>query len=135
MSEAEQSLKRMTDLARKVVRLAAAFSQQSMHQEIEPQDLLDALAHLRGISDVVLAEIGYPKKKAPNAISDADQLIAASASLGSIIAIAHEQARLLGHGYVGTEHLLLALAHTHPELLPDPQAVRPLILEILGQGL
>jgi ATP-dependent Clp protease ATP-binding subunit ClpA len=62
-------------------------------------------------------------------------LIAASASLGSIIATAHEQARLLGHDYVGTEHLLLALAHSHPELLPDPQAVRPLILDILGHGL
>ncbi len=132
MNEDDGLLSRLTDRTRKVVRLSAAFSHEAGHQEIEPQDILDALAHMGGISDVVLAETGYLKKQAPKAISDADRMIGASESLRVVITEAHEQARLLGHHYVGTEHLLLALAHTNPQLLPDPNAVRPCVLEILG---
>lgn len=114
------------------MRLAAAFSKQSGHIAIEPQDLLDALAHLGGISDVVLAELGYRKKKRPTPNRDADQLFIASTPLAAIVAEAHEQARQLGHGYVGTEHLLLALAHKHPELILDGEAIRRQVRALLG---
>ncbi len=132
MSEDPESLNRTTDRARKTVRLSAAFSKQFAHQEIEPQDLLDALAHMGGISELVLRELEYPRKEAPEPVADADRMIDASKSLMAILAEAHEQGRLLGHSYSGTEHLLLALAHTHSELLPDSNAVRSLVLEILG---
>jgi ATP-dependent Clp protease ATP-binding subunit ClpA len=135
MNDYPRLLDRMTDRTRKVVRLSAAFSRQFAHQEIEPQDLLDALAHMGGISDHILAELGYIRKELPEPIRDADRLIDASESLEPIVAEAHAQAHYLGHHYVGTEHLLLALAHINPELTPDARATRMLILEILGHGL
>jgi len=132
MSDDDGILARITDRSRAILRLSAAFSKQFAHREIGPQDLLDALAHMRGISDVVLAELGYPKKELPEPLPDADRMIGASESLKPIVAEAHEQARLLGHSYPGTEHLLLALAVTNPEVLPDSKAARSLVLELLG---
>jgi ATP-dependent Clp protease ATP-binding subunit ClpA len=132
MRDEPELLGRMTDRARKVVRLSAAFSEQFSHNDIEPEDLLDALAHIGGISDVVLAEVGYLRKKAPKVIAGVDRLSSPSERINSIVAEAHEQARLLGHGYVGSEHLLLALANTNAELFTDPAAVRLKVLQILG---
>lgn len=128
-------LSRMTDRTRKVVRLSAAFSKQFGHREIDAQDLLDALAHLGGISDAVLSEMDYLKKEIPEPDLDAERRIEASQCLRAIVTEAHEQARLLGHNYVGTEHLLLALAQTNPALVPVPEMVRPAVLQILGHGL
>jgi len=134
MSETPELLNGVTDRTRDVMRLSAAFSKRFSHQDIEPQDLLDALAHKGGISDVALAEAGYARKEGPKAISDADRVIGASASLKVIVTEARELARLLGHNYVGTEHLLLTLVRTNPELLNDPAQTRRNILRMLGQA-
>ena len=134
-SNAEPKLMdRMTDRSRNVLRLSAAFSRQFAHVDIEPQDLLDALAHLDGVSDAVLVRQGYAKKSPPPPLADADRLLDAAKLLQPIVAEAHNQATLLGHGYVGTEHLLLALLLTNPELTPDPRETRLSVLQILGHA-
>ncbi|MGD9720159.1 MAG: Clp protease N-terminal domain-containing protein [Pirellulales bacterium] len=132
------SLDGMTDRTRKVLRIAAAFSRQNGHSDIEPQDLLDALAHTYGISDHVLKEMGYQRKILPVMFADAekaDQVVCASETLPSMVAQARERSQSLGHDYVGTEHVLLALARMHPELTPDYQTLRARIVELLGCGL
>jgi ATP-dependent Clp protease ATP-binding subunit ClpC len=135
MSESHGLLSRMTDRTRKVVHLSAAFSRRLGHREIDAQDLLDALAHMGGISDVVLSKLGYSKKEAPEPDSDAERRIEASECLRTIVAEAHEQARSLGHSYVGTEHLLLAMAQTNPSLVQHYHRVRAEILALLGHGI
>jgi ATP-dependent Clp protease ATP-binding subunit ClpC len=117
------------------VRRAAAFCTRSAHEGIEPQDLLDALAHGDGISDAVLAALDYPRQHAPKPISipDAQRLIAVSETLANVLARAREEAQHLGHNYVGTEHLLMALLSTNTDLFPDPAEARRLVLQILGR--
>ena len=122
----------MTDRARRVMRLSAAFSRHFAHQSIEPRDVLAALAHKGGISDHVLADAGYAKKQKPRPIADADRILDAAEGLQPILGEAYEQARSLGHNYIGTEHLLLSLAKLHPELFPDANGIRRSVLDVLG---
>ena len=128
------SLDGMTDRTRMVLGIAAAYSRQLAHRDIEPQDLLDALAQTGGISDHVLEEIGYKRKKLPVMFADAEQVACASETLRLIAAEAREQSILLGHDYVGTEHFLLALAYIKPELTLDYDAMRARVTELLGWG-
>lgn len=59
-----------------------------------------------------------------------------------VIGAALEESRRLGHGYLGTEHLLVALVE-HRDLLPagaaallpdDPEVIRSTLSSILGQA-
>jgi ATP-dependent Clp protease ATP-binding subunit ClpA len=59
-----------------------------------------------------------------------------------VIVLAQEEARLLNHNYIGTEHLLLGLAHEGEGVAAmaleslgiSPEAVRAQVEEIIGQG-
>jgi ATP-dependent Clp protease ATP-binding subunit ClpC len=64
-----------------------------------------------------------------------------------VVVIAQTEARLLGHDYIGTEHLLLALVHTDSRSGPDSVAgealasvgvsIEPLrqrVLDAVGEG-
>jgi hypothetical protein len=134
MNELPELLNGVTDRTRDVIRLSAAFSMQFLHSDIAPEDLVDALAHKGGISDLALAESGYVRKERPKPIPEADHIIGRSATLKVIMTDARELARLLGHDYVGTEHLLLTLARTNPDLLHDPAQARRSVLRILGHA-
>jgi ATP-dependent Clp protease ATP-binding subunit ClpA len=132
MYASSKLLEQMTDRARHLVRLAAAYSEEFSHSEIEPNDLLDALAHGAGISEHVLRATGYAQKEMPDVSLAAEQRIEESAHLNAILNESHEQARRLGHKYAGTEHLLLAMASIHRELFDDPEIIRREVLQILG---
>jgi ATP-dependent Clp protease ATP-binding subunit ClpC len=59
-----------------------------------------------------------------------------------VVTFAQEEARLLNHNYIGTEHLLLGLIHERPGVAAKAleslgislQAVRAQVEEIIGQG-
>nr|WP_062341404.1 Clp protease N-terminal domain-containing protein [Herbidospora sakaeratensis] len=55
----------------------------------------------------------------------------------TVLEQARRQARLLGHRYIGTEHLLLALAEVAPDLLPglgaDPGTLRRQVVSVLRE--
>jgi ATP-dependent Clp protease ATP-binding subunit ClpA len=59
-----------------------------------------------------------------------------------VVVLAQEEARLLNHNYLGTEHLLLGLAHEGEGVAAmaleslgiSPEAVRAQVEEIIGQG-
>ena len=59
-----------------------------------------------------------------------------------VVVLAQEEARLLNHNYIGTEHLLLGLAHEGEGVAAmaleslgiSPEAVRAQVEEIIGQG-
>src|ERR1700722_4959537 len=59
-----------------------------------------------------------------------------------VLVLAQEEARMLHHNYIGTEHLLLGLIHEHEGVAARAlealgislEAVRQLVEEIIGQG-
>ena len=59
-----------------------------------------------------------------------------------VVVLAQEEARLLNHGYIGTEHILLGLIHEEEgvaavslkQLGISLEAVRAQVEEIIGQG-
>ena len=58
------------------------------------------------------------------------------------VVLAQEEARLLGHGYIGTEHLLLGLVHEPDTVAGEAlafagvsfEAVRRRVIDIVGEG-
>ena len=50
-----------------------------------------------------------------------------------VVVLAQEEARMLNHAHIGTEHLLLAILDSAPvvQLLPDRSALRPDVEERL----
>ena len=65
-----------------------------------------------------------------------------SASAHGVLAVAPEEARKLGHDYVGTEHILLALIHDADSAAARPlmhlgvslEAIRQQVEEVIGLG-
>ncbi len=59
-----------------------------------------------------------------------------------VIVLAQEEARLLNHNYIGTEHILLGLLHEGEGVAAQaleslgisPEAARALVEEIIGRG-
>ncbi len=59
-----------------------------------------------------------------------------------VVVMAQEEARMLYHNYIGTEHILLGLIHEHESVAAKAlmslgislDAVRQAVLEIIGQG-
>jgi ATP-dependent Clp protease ATP-binding subunit ClpA len=59
-----------------------------------------------------------------------------------VVVLAQEEARLLNHDYVGTEHLLLGLAHEGQGVAAEaleslgirPEAIRSQVEQVIGQG-
>ena len=59
-----------------------------------------------------------------------------------VVVLAQEEARMLDHNYIGTEHILLGLIHEHESVAAKAlmslgislDAVRQAVVEIIGQG-
>ena len=59
-----------------------------------------------------------------------------------VVVLAQEEARMLDHNYIGTEHILLGLIHEHESVAAEAlmslgislDAVRQAVVEIIGQG-
>ncbi len=59
-----------------------------------------------------------------------------------VVVLAQEEARMLDHNYIGTEHILLGLIHEHESVAAEAlvslgislDTVRQAVLEIIGQG-
>jgi ATP-dependent Clp protease ATP-binding subunit ClpC len=128
---------RFTERAKKVLTLAQEEAERSHHSYIGTEHLL--LGLLRegdGLAAKVLANLGVEIGKVRQTIESVlgrneriiIQQIIPTSRVKKVIEISFEEARRMGHNYVGTEHLLLGL-------LIEGEGIAAHVLEDLGANL
>ncbi len=146
-------LNRFTERARKVIILAKEEAKRFNHDYIGTEHLLLGLIREgEGVASAVLQNMGLGLDKirleieklvqpGPTTVVSGD--IPFTPRAKRVIELSMEEARQLGHNYIGTEHLLLGLiregegvaAQVLLSLALDLNKVRNEILELLGQGI
>ena len=128
---------KFTDRARKVLILAQDEAQRFNHNYIGTEHLLLGLVREgHGVAARVLANLGVQLTDVRSAvhyiIGRGDRKVQGEISLTprakKVIDLARDEARRLGHNYVGTEHLLLGLVH-------EGEGIAAGVLESLGVNL
>lgn len=128
---------RFTDRARKALQYANQEAVRRNHEFVGPEHILAGIARegnglacavlkARQVSlEVILGEVGrlVPDGPGINQVTPVPRALTPRAR--QIVELAMTIARELGHGYVGTEHLLLALAQ-------EPETVAVAILTAAG---
>ncbi|MFI1224317.1 MULTISPECIES: Clp protease N-terminal domain-containing protein [unclassified Streptomyces] len=113
-----QGFGRFTQRARNVVMASHNEAQAARHAEILPAHLvLGLLAEPEGIAARVLTGQGVPAESVrtaavaalPAAADEVPELIPYDADSRKVLELTFREALRLGHNYVGTEHVLLAL--------------------------
>lgn len=125
---------RFTPRARNVVVVSQNTAHEARNTEITPEHLLLALfAEPDGLAAKLLENQGITAEKArsvitlPPAADEVPALIPFSGGAKKALELTFRQALRLGHNYIGTEHILLALAEAEGEDGPlhrlgaDPQ--------------
>ncbi len=111
---------RFTERARKVLTLAHEEAQRLNHNYIGTEHILLGLVRERGgVAGIVLKREGIELNKVRGAVLQMIQRgdapvtgeIGLTPRSKKVIELAVEEARRLGHPYIGTEHLLLGLVH------------------------
>jgi ATP-dependent Clp protease ATP-binding subunit ClpC len=141
---------RFTRRAQKVLSLAQEEAQRLRHRSIGTEHLLLGLVREgEGVAAKVLIELGVNLEKVRKAVEDAlgrgDRIVVGEIGLTphgkKVIELAVDEARLLNHHYIGTEHLLLGLlregddggSHILESFGLSVQEVRAKIIEILNK--
>jgi ATP-dependent Clp protease ATP-binding subunit ClpC len=128
---------KFTDRARKVLILAQEEAQRFNHNYIGTEHLLLGLVREgEGVAAKVLSNLGVELNKVRSAvefiIGRGDRMVIGDISLTprakKVIELAVEEARRLGHNYIGTEHLLLGLVR-------EGEGIAAGVLESLGVNL
>lgn len=144
---------RFTERARKVIVLAKEEAKRFNHDYIGTEHiLLGLIREGEGVASVVLQNMGLNLEKIRMEIEKLVQPGPATVVSGDIpftprakrvIELSMDEARSLGHNYIGTEHLLLGLLHegegVAAQVLTDSDLdldkLRNEIMELLGQGI
>jgi ATP-dependent Clp protease ATP-binding subunit ClpC len=111
------SLERFTQRARRVLSLAHEAAEHLRHKQIDTEHLLLGLIREEGgVAGRVLRELGLEPDRVQEIVErlvpgerTATDRISLSSGTEKVIQNAIEEARRLGHHYIGTEHLLLGL--------------------------
>jgi len=139
---------RFTERAKKVLTLAQNEAERSGHSYIGTEHLLlGLLRENEGLAGRVLANLGVEMGQVRDAIESVlgrnerilIQQIIPTSRVKRVIELSFEQARQMGHNYVGTEHILLGLivegdgiaAHVLADLGVTEAAVRTEIDRLL----
>lgn len=111
-------LNRITDRARHVVRMATVHANSLQHAKITaPHVFLSLLNMTSGNAHAILGKLVVDLPQMRRLVesqlrsNDHDS----QPSIARVVEIAAEEARLLNHNYIGTEHLLLAVLSTEPQ--------------------
>ena len=123
---------RFTERAKKVLTLAQEEAERSHHSYIGTEHLLlGLLREGEGLAAKVLNNLGVEIGKVRQTIESVlgrneriiIQQIIPTSRVKKVIEISFEEARRMGHNYVGTEHLVLALADSGQiDVVPDELA-------------
>ncbi|MHB8572525.1 MAG: ATP-dependent Clp protease ATP-binding subunit [Candidatus Dormibacteria bacterium] len=128
---------RFTERAKKVLTLAQEEAEKSHHSYIGTEHLLlGLLREQEGLAAKVLGNLGVEITKVRATIESVlgrneriiIQQIIPTSRVKKVIEISFEEARRMGHNYVGTEHLLLGL-------LIEGEGIAAHVLEDLGANL
>src|SRR5215212_4292214 len=128
---------KFTERARKVLQLAQEEAQRFNHNYIGTEHLLLGLVREgEGVAAKVLANLGVDLNKVRSAvefiIGRGDRTVTGEVGLTPrakrVIELAIDEARRLGHNYIGTEHLLLGLVR-------EGEGIAAGVLESLGVSL
>ncbi len=141
---------RFTDRVRKVIYFARDEAARLQHDYIGTEHLLLGIVREgEGIAAKVLSKLDLDFEQIQQAVENMVKSSGGTLTIGEIpftprakrvLELAIEEARLLGHNYVGTEHLLLGLiregegvaAQVLAELGVDRKRVREEVLKLLG---
>jgi ATP-dependent Clp protease ATP-binding subunit ClpC len=141
---------RFTDRVRKVIYFARDEANRLQHDYIGTEHLLLGIVREgEGIAAKVLSKLDLDFEQIQQAVESMVKSSGGTLTIGEIpftprakrvLELAIEEARLLGHNYVGTEHLLLGLiregegvaAQVLSELGVDRKRVREEVLKLLG---
>ncbi len=141
---------RFTDRVRKVIYFARDEASRLQHDYIGTEHLLLGIVREgEGIAAKVLGKLDLDFEQIQQAVENMVKSSGGTLTIGEIpftprakrvLELAIEEARLLGHNYVGTEHLLLGLiregegvaAQVLAELGVDRKRVREEVLKLLG---
>ncbi len=144
---------RFTERARKVIILAKEEAKRFNHDYIGTEHiLLGLIREGEGVASAVLQNMGLSLDKIRLEVEKLVQPGPATVVSGDIpftprakrmIELSMEEARQLGHNYIGTEHLLLGLLHEGEGVAAqvllslglDLNKVRNEVMELLGQGI
>ncbi|MFH1046327.1 MAG: ATP-dependent Clp protease ATP-binding subunit [Candidatus Omnitrophota bacterium] len=144
---------RFTERARKVIILAKEEAKRFNHDYIGTEHiLLGLIREGEGVASAVLQNLNLSLDKIRLEIEKLVQPGPAATISGDIpftprakrvIELSMEEARTLGHNYIGTEHLLLGLLHEGEGVAAqvliglglDLNKVRNEVMELLGQGI
>ncbi|MBN2097155.1 MAG: ATP-dependent Clp protease ATP-binding subunit [Candidatus Omnitrophica bacterium] len=144
---------RFTERARKVIILAKEEAKRFNHDYIGTEHiLLGLIREGEGVASAVLQNLGLGLDKirleieklvqpGPTTVISGD--IPFTPRAKRVIELAMEEARNLGHNYIGTEHLLLGLLHEGEGVAAqvllslglDLNKLRNEVMELLGQGI
>src|SRR5579875_946671 len=136
-SHTEGSFDRFTERARKVLSLAQEESQRFNHNYIGTEHILLGLVREgEGVAAKILANLGVELTKVRTAVEfiigrgerPPQGEIGLTPRAKKVIELAVDEARRLGHHYVGTEHLLLGL-------IREGEGIAAGVLESLGVSL
>lgn len=140
-------IRRMTDRSKKVMFLAESQAKQWGLEAVEPEHVLLGLAQEgTGVAANVLKSLGADYKRLVETSALPWREPAAnvywSMATDQLIESAMEEARHLGHNYIGTEHLLLAVCrltegnalHLLAQCGIQQAEVRLEVLNLLGYG-
>jgi bifunctional DNase/RNase len=112
------SFDKFTERARKVLSFAQEEAQRFQHTYIGPEHLLLGLVREgEGVAVKVLTSLGVDLEQVRKSVEDTvgrgDRIVPGEIGLTprakNVIELAQDEARLLDHRYIGTEHLLLGL--------------------------
>ena len=142
----------LSDTAKEVVQTAAEVAHKYGRSEVDTEHLLQALAGNDVVSQILKQYklspkdiIGYIEANAPKGAvsSDKQQVeVGVSPRVKSALSQSVQVARELGHGYVGPEHLLIALAGEEDGMASDilqkygltPESLRQKTVKVVGRG-
>src|SRR5262249_58847625 len=127
---------KFTEHARRVLTLAQEEAQRFNHNYIGTEHLLGLVREGDGVAAKVLANLGVELNKVRSAvefiIGRGDRAVMGEIGLTprakKVIELAVDEARRLGHHYIGTEHLLLGLVR-------EGEGIAAGVLESLGVSL
>jgi len=141
-----QGFGRFTDRARNVVVAAHNAAQSASSAEITPAHLvLGLLSEPEGLAALALTAAGASLDSVqaaataalPDAAAEPPSLVPYGEAARKVLELTFREALRLGHNYIGTEHVLLALLETEPDdgVLTSLGVTKPAIEEWLAATL
>ncbi len=146
-----EKMERFTQRARRVLSLAQSAAEEFKHNYIGTEHMLLALMREEtGIGARVLRDLGMEQKRVEELVEELTRVPPRTANTGldlspgtkKILELAVDEARRMGHHYIGTEHLLLALVRQSDGVAIDvlkrlgisPEEVRRQMRKVLQES-